>query len=221
MLISNVYHDFTFLCPSVFAISTHAQENGSIPYGNINKMLSIINDYAKSSYTGLIATITPEVKEVQFADIRLTIVHEEQVIKQLFVDDKCVVDFPLLASEIGEKAKLEINQPKGSVSLAFSAGIKAIREHRVYYREIISALGDLETVASELVGIPSWLIPDIDHIEFVFNSPASITLRSKRFTKVHRTNTDLKIELERNDDLLASNVELVFSVLPASVNIVK
>lgn len=159
-----------------FSNTVNSQENGSMAYSKINKMLTIIDEYAKSPYTGLIATITPEAEGVHLSDIRLTIVYEEQVINQLTVGDKGAVDFPQLPTDVGKKAKIEINQPKGSVSLELTAGIKPIKEHRASYREVIGVLDDLETVASELVGIPSWLIPDIDHIEFVFASPASITV---------------------------------------------
>lgn len=184
-------------------------------------MLTIINDYARSPYTGLIAVITPEVKGEPLSGIQLTITHEGQVIRQLAVDDKGVVDFPLLPDEMAKKAKLEINRPKGAISLELSAGIKPIREHKVSYTEVMDVLDDLEAVASELIGIPGWLIPDVDYIEFVFNSPASMTLQNKNFTKVYLTTSDLKIQLERNDDLRVSNTELVFSALPEHTNIVK
>lgn len=209
-----------FLYLAIFSIAANAQENGSMSYSKINKMLTIIDEYAKSPYTGLIATISPEEQGIQLADIQLTIVHENNIIKQLTVAADGRVDFPLLASEIGDKAKLEINQPKGSVSIAMTAGIKPIKAHRVSYGEVIGVLDDLETVASELVGVPSWLIPDIDEIEFVFDSPATITLQNKKSTKVHQTNSELEIQIERNDDWQSSNAELVFSDLPVSVTIV-
>ncbi|KTF16035.1 hypothetical protein [Pseudoalteromonas sp. H105] len=205
----------------LLSLPANSNENGEMSYSKINKMLTIIDEYAKSPYTGLIATIKPEVEEIQFSDIYLAITHEGKNVKNLVVDDEGLVDFPLLPVEMGKNARLEINQPKGSVSLDFTAGIKPIRKNKVAYSEVFGVLDDLETVASELVGIPSWLIPDIDYIEFSFNSTASITLQYADNSTVHQTKDDFNIQIERNDDLKASGAMLIFSKLPQKVTVIK
>lgn len=206
---------------TLLSLSASSNENGEMPYTKINKMLTIIDEYTKSPYTGLIATIKSETKEIQFSDINLTITHDGEKLKNLLVGDDGLVDLPLLPVEIGKNARLEINQPKGSVSLDFTAGIKPIRKKKVAYSQVFGVLDDLETVASELVGVPSWLIPGIDYIEFSFNSAAFITLQFANNAIVHHTTENFKIQIERDDDLQASDAILIFSELPQKVTIIK
>ncbi len=201
----------------LYSNDSYAQQHGSMSYCKINKMLAIIDEHAKSPYTGLIATIKPEHSDIQLSDIELAITHNNRPIQTLLINDNGTVNFPLLASDIGRNARLAINQPKGSFALDLTAGVKPITKHKVRYKDVMGVLNDLELVASELVGIPTWLIPDIDHIEFEFKTPATITLQDIVF----KTTDELTIQIERNSNIQASDAELFFSVQPTRVNIVK
>lgn len=203
------------------ATTTYARERGSIPYQNINQLLSIIEEYAESPYTGLIAFVKPEVKEVKVTDIELTVTHADKLIQTINVSQDGSIDFPLLAKDIGDNAELSINQPKGSVSLKFSAGIKPLTKHQVLYRELFGVLKDLETIASELVGIPSWLMPSIVKIEFAFAKAANIQLLKTNSNQIYRSSSEHKIVLKLDDALYVSNAQLAFSSLPTNITFIK
>lgn len=205
----------------------YAAEQGSMPYKNINRMLTIIDQYAQSPYTGLIASVKPEKANIKFADISLSIEHLGKEIRQITVKPNGSVEFPLIPEQQGEEATLIINQPKGSVSLAFTAGIKPLTETTVEYHELFGVLKDLETVASELIGIPSWLIPSIDELEFSFASNASLAIlttgkgQQEKVTQNLKTNSDNKIVLKLDEALFNATPLVQFSSLPTKITIVK
>ena len=205
----------------VTTTNTRANEQGSMPYQNINQLLSIIDRYAESPYTGLIASVKPEVKGLTTTDIELTLTHADKLIHTIPVNDDGSIEFPLLAKNIGDQAELSINQPKGSVSLKFSAGIKPLTKPQVLYSDLFGVLKDLETIASELVGIPSWLMPSIVKIEFTFAKAANIQLLKANSNQVYSSKSDHKIVLELDDDLYVSNALLAFSSMPTNITFIK
>ena len=211
-----------FLAATLLFVSFKAMsaENG-MAYTKVNKLLTIIRDYAKSPHTGLIATVKPEKNGLKMSTIRFFIKHKEQVIDEISVSDSGTVVFPLLPEHVADKASLESNQPKGSFSLDLTAGIKAITTQIVSYDEVFGVLDDIETVASELVGIPSWMIPDIDSIEFVFASAASVTLKNADDVRTYNTDDEFRVEIERDDDYEENDTQIVFSTIPIKVVIVK
>ena len=205
----------------LIAGQSHAeQEMGSMPYKKINKMLVIIDKYAKSPYTALIASIKPESDNLKISDLMLTLHHNDQIIKHIDIAPDGSINFPLIEENIAKTASLKINQTKGSVAMGFTAGIKAIDTLEVDYRQVFTVLDDLETVASELVGIPSWMIPDIDEITFHFSQPSSIKLVGPKEEFLATTNEDKEITLERDSELEKAAYKIVFSHLPTSTTII-
>lgn len=105
--------------------------------------------------------------------------------------------------------------------MKFSAGIKPLTQLQVLYSELFGVLKDLETIASEVVGIPSWLMPSIVKIEFTFAKAANIKLLKTNSNQVYRSRPNHKIVLEFNDELYASDAELRFSSLPTNITFIK
>lgn len=58
---------------------TMAKKQSSVPYKNINQMLNIIDEYATSPYTGLIASVKSEVEGLKLTDIKLTIMYAWEI----------------------------------------------------------------------------------------------------------------------------------------------
>ncbi len=209
---------FVFIYSLLIASSTvQASEHGKRSYKNINQMLIIISEYAKSPYTGLIASLQSENEHLDMKDVELSIIYQGELIKNVSVDSKGFVDFPLLDKEIGSEAEVIINQAKGSISLELTAGVKPIRSLQVPYDELFTVLDDLETVASELVGLPSWMLPDLDYLEFYFDSASTINLKGSGINELYQSNDENRIKIARNADLYKKKITLTFSNLPTEV----
>jgi hypothetical protein len=199
----------------LFCIDVHGVENGKMSYKNINKILTLIDKHAQSPYTGLLASVSSDVQAIALGDIELSVIHNDKLLNTVGVGEDGSVDFFLLAEKIGNKAIVHINQPKGTVSLSLSAGVKKIKSHQVRYDDIFSVLDDLDKVASEMIGLPTWMLPDLDYLVFHFDSPSVITLTGNGTHEVYQSNTENIIEIERNSDFKKSM--LVFSKLPFTV----
>jgi hypothetical protein len=202
---------------SFYCSVVQATENGITSYKNINNMLIIISEHAKSPYTGLIASVTSNEKDTDISKVELSITHDGELIKKVSADKNGLVQFPLLDKEIGEKAQVVINQPKGSISMQLTAGIKPIRLLEVPYDELFSVLNDLETVASELIGLPSWMLPDLDYLEFHFESASTINLKGAGIDEFYQSNNENKIKIERSSKFYENQLNLIFSHLPREV----
>ena len=200
---------------SLLCIDAHAVENGSMAYKNINKILTLIDQHAKSPYTGLIATLVSDIEDISLDDIELSVMHNEKLLNTIEVDEDGSVEFHLLEKNIGKEAIVHINQPKGTVSLSLLAGVKKINSRQVLYDDIFSVLDDLDKVASEMIGLPTWMLPDLDYLAFHFNSAAVITLTGIGIHEIYQSNSEHIIEIERNSDFQESI--LVFTTLPVSV----
>jgi hypothetical protein len=194
-----------------------ATENGSMSYENINKILTLIELHAKSPYVGLTATLEVEDEDLSMDDIELSLVHKGNVIKRLSPDMDGSVQFELLDHDVGEDALVVINQPKGKVAMRLAAGVKPVRSQQVPYDELFSVLDDLENIANEMIGLPSWLLPDLDYLEFSFGSQAVITLVGADVITAYESNSEHVIKIERQADLKHSNAKVVFSQLPTEV----
>lgn len=194
-----------------------AVENGSVPYKNINKILTLIQQHAKSPYTGLVAKIESENEDLSMTDIQLSIVHNGNLISKTSANEQGLVNFKLLEADVGNDAKIVINQPKGSVSMSLSAGIKKIDSLQVPYVELFSVLNDLEEIANEMIGLPGWMLPDFDYLIFCFDSDSNITLTGEKFLEVYDTDTEHRIKIARNEDIKESNLTIIFSQLPKEV----
>lgn len=221
------YSTFTKKAISVFvslcllaSSMVQAAENGSTSYKNINEMLTIISEYAKSPYTGLIATLNSDEKHLDMSEVELSIIYDGKVIRKVPVDKKGFVDFPLLDKEVGKKASVIINQPKGSISMEMTAGVKPISKLQVPYDELFYVLDDLETVASELVGLPRWMLPDLDYLEFYFDSASTVKLKGADINEFYQSNDENKIKVERNTDLYNKKITLFFSDFPIEVKFI-
>ena len=201
--------------------TANAQEQGSISYANINKVLSIINEYAQSPHTGLIAKVKPELNGLSIEAIQLSLMHNGKLLKSINLKEDGAVEFPLLAKPIGEEAKLVINQPTGSISLEFAAGITPLVNKTVNYKELFGVLTDLETIASELVGIPTWLIPSIEKIEFTFSNKANLTITNSGKSRSYQSNSEQKIILAIDNTLYQPDTLIHFSQLPVTTTFIK
>lgn len=209
---------YLFICLFVASSSVvQATENGRMPYKNINKMLTIINEHAKSPYTALIASLTSDDAKLDFSTVELSITYDGKLIKKVSADKRGLVKFPLLKQAIGKKAEIVINQPKGSISMELTAGVKPIQLLQVPYDELFGVLDDLETVASELVGLPSWMLPDVDYLEFYFESASTINLKGVDINQFYQSNAENIIKIERDSDLSKQKATLIFSGLPIDV----
>lgn len=194
-----------------------ATENGRMPYKNINKMLTIINEHAKSPYTGLIASLTSDNAQFDMSTVELSIVFNGKQIEKVFADKRGFVQFPLLKQDVGNNAEVVINQPKGTISMKLTAGVKPIQSLQVPYDELFGVLDDLETVASELVGLPSWMLPDVDYLEFYFQSASTINLLGVNINEFYQSNAENIIKIERDSELYKQKAKLIFSGLPMEV----
>lgn len=197
------------------------QKMGDMSYDKINKMLRIIEQHAKSPYTSLIATIKPEIDTIKLSDIKLTLEHEGKIIKDIAIAADGNITFPLVDEKVGEQARLKVNQVKGSIAMSMTAGVRPIQSLEIDYKHLFAVLDDIETVASELVGLPSWMIPDIDEITFVFDKPATATLMGSIGNRLLLTSDENKITLERDDDLEQAGYKIVFSELPRETIIIQ
>ena len=206
-----------FFLVSLFCAPGVATENGSMSYENINKILTLIELHAKSPYVGLTATLEVEDEDLSMDDIELSLVHKGNVIKRLSPDMDGSVQFELLDHDVGEDALVVINQPKGKVAMRLAAGVKPVRSQQVPYDELFSVLDDLENIANEMIGLPSWLLPDLDYLEFSFGSQAVITLVGADVITAYESNSEHVIKIERQADLKHSNAKVVFSQLPTEV----
>ena len=206
---------------AILSLPAIAYENGSMSYEKINKMLLIIDEHAKSPYTGLIASIKPEKESLSLSDVEMFISNNGNEIKKVAIGEDGSIDFPLLNKNVGETANLEINQPKGSLSVEFTAGVKKLNSKVISSKDIFGVLDDLENVASEVVGLPSWMIPDIDFLEFHFAEPAKITVQGNGFSKTFQSSEDNIIKLERNEKWEADGVHLQLSQIPKHVTFIR
>ena len=206
-----------FFLVSLFCAPGVATENGSMSYENINKILTLIELHAKSPYVGLTATLEVEDEDLSMDDIELSLVHKGNVIKRLSPDMDGSVQFELLDHDVGEDALVVINQPKGKVAMRLAAGVKPVRSQQVPYDELFSVLDDLENIANEMIGLPSWLLPDLNYLEFSFGSQAVITLVGADVITAYESNSEHVIKIERQADLKHSNAKVVFSQLPTEV----
>jgi hypothetical protein len=201
----------------LFFVPDVAAENGSMPYKNINKILTLVKQHTTSPYAGLVATLELNDKALTMQDIQLSIVHKGNVIKQLFPDKHGFVQFELLAQEIAESALVIINQPRGKVAMRLAAGVQPIKSEQVSYDALFSVLDDLENVATDMIGLPSWLLPDLDYLEFYFESQAVITVMGTDLKSTYKSNVEHVIKIEKNADLSHANAMLIFSQLPIDV----
>jgi len=199
------------------SLVVQATENGRMPYKNINKMLTIINEHAKSPYTALIASLTSDDAQFDLSTVELSIIYDDELIRKVSANKRGLVKFPLLKQALGKKAEIIINQPKGSISMELTAGVKPIQLLQVSYDELFGVLDDLETVASELVGLPSWMLPDVDYLEFHFESASTINLKGLGINKFYQSNDENIIKIERDTDLYKQKATLIFSGLPMDV----
>jgi hypothetical protein len=214
LLVLKSFIFFAFWLVSALCSAALAVENGSVPYKSVNKILTLIHVHAKSPYTGLIAKVESEIEGVSKADIELSIIHKGSLIGKVSADNHGSVQFPLLEQEIGNSATIHINQPKGSVSMNLNAGVTRIHSHQVLYDDLFSVLDDLDKIANEMIGLPSWMLPDFDYLEFHFDSESTMTLSGVGIKQVYESNADHLIKLTRNEDFKASKVTIKFSQLP-------
>lgn len=198
-----------------------AVENGSVSYKSINKILTLIQQHAKSPYTGLVAKIESDIEDLSMTDIQLSIVHDGNLISKISADEQGLVNFKLLEPDIGNNAKILINQPKGSVSMSLNAGVKQIDSLQVPYVELFSVLKDLEEIANEMISLPRWMLPDVDYLIFCFDSDSNITLSGEEYLEVYDTDAEHMIKIKRNADINESNLTIIFSQLPKEVKFIE
>jgi len=101
-----------------------------------------------------------------------------------------------------------------------TAGVKPISKLQVPYDELFYVLDDLETVASELVGLPRWMLPDLDYLEFYFDSASTVKLKGADINEFYQSNDENKIKVERNTDLYNKKITLFFSDFPIEVKFI-
>jgi hypothetical protein len=82
---------------------------------------------------------------------------------------------------------------------------------------MFGVLDDLETVASELVGLPSWMLPDVDYLEFYFQSASTVNLKGEGINELYQSNDENIIKIERDNELYKHKAKLIFSSLPRDV----
>ncbi|WP_440053993.1 DUF2987 domain-containing protein [Pseudoalteromonas sp. T1lg65] len=199
---------------SLFSASVFA-ESRSIEYGEINEILDLIHNQAKSDY--ILSKFHLDIKDDALAlqDIKLWLEQDGKVIGQGSVDTEGNIDLPILPQKQAENVKLVINQPKGAVAINVATDIAPLTRQQVSYQELFVLLDDVNEFTSLMAGGLSWFVPSMDKLEFTFAAPAEITFTDEKGrNKVFKTDSEHKIEVPMKSKWMKLNPTLQFSALP-------
>ncbi len=191
-----------------------AQAAGSTPYASLYEALKPALEVRNFDRLQARANVQSKLRQVRPDQIRMDI-QSSRGTRKLVVDSKGDVDFPFDATLLSENPLVTSNQPKGSLTLAVTIMLRPFPTLRVPYREISTALAQVEQV---LARDPDQAGVHVRGVEFNFPPGSAATLAVRgRSEQLLMADADGRILLTDADEWHRPDVEVEFSETPLRI----
>ena len=185
-----------------------------VEYNEISKLIDFATNKARSPFIKYVAKIVIKDESKQISDLKLWISHGDEVVHKVSIAEDGVLDLPVYNQEQAENTWLNINQPKDTVSISMSFEFNIGNRIEVSYYDLFILLDDFNDFMSEMAGMASWLMSDMDAMKFVFDKPATIEFNTKKKHYRYKTNKDNEIVIDVRRKLFKENPLVKFSISP-------
>jgi len=188
-----------------------------VEYNEISSLLDFATNNARSPFIKYVAKIVIKDEEKEISDLNLWISKDEKVIQQVTISEDGVLDLPVYNQQQSKNTWLNINQPKDTVSISMSFEFNIGDRTEVSYYDLFILLDDFNDFMSEMAGMASWLMSDMDAMKFIFDKPATIEFKTKKKHYRYNTNKDNEIVIDVRRKLFKENPLVKFSISPVGM----
>ena len=166
---------------SSFAFSVEGENpnHRKVEYNEISSLLDFATNNARSPFIKYIAKISIKDEQKKMSDLNLWISKDEKIIQQVSIAEDGILDLPVYNQKQAENTWLNINQPKDTVSISMSFEFNIGDRTEVSYYDLFILLDDFNKFMSEMAGMASWFMSDMDAMKFIFDTPATIEFKTK------------------------------------------
>lgn len=203
-----------FLLPISNLAAADKEKESSTAYKDINAMFVFIKNNTSSPYISIQQQAIINDENIKFDDISMWLTNNAEHLGNISIDTEGVIILPVLDPSIAETALLHINQGKGAVAISLGASVLVPEQTEVSYKDLFILLEDTNNFMSEMAGVASWFMSDMDALEFYFDAPAIISINSKKKTYTYETDDEFNIEIDISRRLMKENPRVIFSILP-------
>ncbi len=185
-----------------------------IEYTEISTLLYFAKNETRSPFIKILTKAEIKDKTIILSDLKLWTSRDNKIIEQVPIGTDGSLNLPLYSESLTPKTWLNINQPKGAVSLSISFDFNLGNKTEHTYYDLFILLEDINDFTGEMAGMASWFIPNMDALKFIFEKPATINIVSKKKTYHFKTNKEHEISIDVRRKLMKENPKVVFSIPP-------
>ena len=180
-----------------------------VEYNEIASVLDFATNNARSPFIKYVAKVLIKDPTKKISDLRLWISRDGKILQEVAIAEDGSLALPVYNQQQAKDVWLNINQPKDTVSISMSFEFNIGDRTEVPYYDLFILLDDFNDFMSEMAGMASWLMSDMDAMKFVFAEPATIEIKTK--------NKENEIVIDVRRKLFKENPLVKFSISPSGM----